>query len=104
MTRAFPFPMRSAGCGRLNRERNRCPGAADRCGSYFVRLQTPDCTRVIWSKDIERPVAKSLTQPQIGDEVVLQRTGREAVTVKRREEDAQELSSPSLSRLTAIAG
>jgi hypothetical protein len=53
--------------------------------SYFVRLKTRDGTREIWGKDIERAVAKSLTQPQIGDEVVLQRTGREAVTVKRQE-------------------
>ena len=53
--------------------------------SYFVRLKTHDGTREIWGKDIERAVAKSLTQPQIGDEVVLQRIGREAVTIKRRE-------------------
>lgn len=57
--------------------------------SYFVRLQTPDGPREIWGKDIERAVAKSLTQPQIGDDVVLQRTGRDAVTVKRQERDAQ---------------
>ena len=30
--------------------------------SYFVRLQTPDGPREIWGKDIERAVAKSLTQ------------------------------------------
>jgi putative DNA primase/helicase len=57
--------------------------------SYFVRLQTPDGQREIWGKDIERAVAKSLTQPQVGDEVVLQRTGRDAVTVSRQERDAQ---------------
>jgi hypothetical protein len=55
--------------------------------SYFVRLQTRDGPREVWGKDIERAVAKSLTQPQIGDEVVLQRTGRDAVTVKRQERD-----------------
>jgi hypothetical protein len=33
-------------------------------------------------------VAKSLTQPQIGDDVVLQRTGRDTVTVKRQERGA----------------
>jgi hypothetical protein len=43
-----------------------------------VRLQTQDGTREIWEKDIERAVARSLTQPQIGDNVVLQRTGRDA--------------------------
>jgi putative DNA primase/helicase len=56
--------------------------------SYFVRLQTHDGPREIWGKDLERAMAKSLTQPQVGDEVVLQRTGRDAVTVKRQERDA----------------
>jgi Large polyvalent protein-associated domain 7 len=51
--------------------------------SYFVRLQTRDGPREIWGKDIERAVTKSLTQPQRGDEVILQRTGRDAVTVQR---------------------
>jgi hypothetical protein len=55
--------------------------------SYFVRLKTREGNREVWGKDIERAVAKSLTQPQIGDEVVLQRTGRDAVTVKRQERD-----------------
>jgi len=57
--------------------------------SYFVRLQTHDGVREIWGKDIERAVTASLTQPQRGDEVVLQRTGRDAVTVQRQEKDAQ---------------
>ena len=66
--------------------------------SYFVRLQTRDGgLREVWGKDIERAVTKSLTQPQIGDEVILQRTGRDAVTVKRQERDAQgELSSKQI--------
>jgi Large polyvalent protein-associated domain 7 len=53
--------------------------------SYFVRLQTKEGTREILGKDIERAVAKSLTQPQVGDPVILQRAGRDAVTVKRQE-------------------
>lgn len=57
--------------------------------SYFVRLQTRDGAREIWGKDIERAVAKSLTQPQIGEEVILQRTGRDTVTVKRVEKDSE---------------
>lgn len=57
--------------------------------SYFVRLQTPLGPREVWGKDIERAVAKSLTQPKVGDEVVLQRTGRDAVTVKRAEKNPQ---------------
>jgi hypothetical protein len=56
--------------------------------SYFVRLRTRDGIREIWGKDIERAVANSLTQPEIGDEVVLVRTGRDLVTVKRPERGA----------------
>jgi hypothetical protein len=52
-----------------------------------VRLQTRDGAREIWGKDIERAVTKSLTQPQRGDEVVLQRTGRDVVTVQRQEKE-----------------
>ena len=50
-----------------------------------MRLRTREGIREIWGKDIERAVAKSLTQPQIGDDVVLVRTGRDLVTVKRPE-------------------
>jgi Large polyvalent protein-associated domain 7 len=57
--------------------------------SYFVRLGIPGGYREVWGKDIERAVAKSLTQPEVGDEVILRRTGRDAVTVKRAEKDAQ---------------
>jgi hypothetical protein len=57
--------------------------------SYFVRLGIPGGYREIWGKDIERAVAKSLTQPEPGDEVILLRTGRDAVTVKRPERDAE---------------
>jgi Large polyvalent protein-associated domain 7 len=53
--------------------------------SYFVRIRTADGPREIWGKDIERALSKSLTQPQVGDEVILQQTGRDAVTVKRLE-------------------
>lgn len=57
--------------------------------SYFVRLGIPGGYREVWGKDIERAVARSLTQPKIGDEVILQRTGRDAVTVKRTERNAE---------------
>jgi Large polyvalent protein-associated domain 7 len=57
--------------------------------SYFVRLQTRDGPREVWGKDIERAVAKSLTQPQVGDEVILERSGRDAVTVQRRARDSE---------------
>jgi len=57
--------------------------------SYFVSLETPEGRREIWGKDLERAVGKSLTQPKIGDEVILQRTGRDSVTVRRPERDAE---------------
>jgi hypothetical protein len=53
--------------------------------SYFVRIQTKEGKREIWGRDLERAMSKSLSQPQIGDEVALQRTAREPVTVKRHE-------------------
>jgi Large polyvalent protein-associated domain 7 len=59
----------------------------DQPSSYFVRLQTPSGPREVWGKDLERAVSASLTRPKIGDEVVLQRTGRDAVTVLRSERD-----------------
>lgn len=55
--------------------------------SYFVSVQTREGRREIWGKDLERAMTKSLTQPQVGDEVVLQKTGRDAVTVTRQERD-----------------
>jgi hypothetical protein len=57
--------------------------------SYFVQLQTPEGRREIWGRDLERAVAQSLTQPHVGDEVILQRLGRQMVTVKRREKDGE---------------
>ena len=57
--------------------------------SYFVRVQTREGNREIWGKDLERAMTKSLTQPQVGDEVLLQKTGRDVVTVKRHERDAE---------------
>ena len=55
----------------------------DQAPSYFVQLQTAAGPREVWGRDLERAVATSLTQPKIGDEVVLQRNGRDPVTVRR---------------------
>lgn len=57
--------------------------------SYFVRIETPTGKREIWGRDLERAMTKSLTQPQIGEEVTVQRTGREPVTVSRQKKDAE---------------
>jgi len=52
--------------------------------SYFVRLETHEGTRTVWGLDLQRALAKSLSQPQIGDEIGLHRTGSDPVTVHRR--------------------
>lgn len=57
--------------------------------SYFVRIETREGRREIWGKDLERAMTQSLTQPQVGDEVVLQKIGRDVVTVQRMDWDPQ---------------
>ena len=56
--------------------------------SYFVRVETREGKREIWGKDLERAMKQSLTQPKVGEEVILQKTGRELVTIKRAERGA----------------
>jgi putative DNA primase/helicase len=55
--------------------------------SYFVRVETAQGKRLIWGADFERSLKHSLSQPQIGDEVVLQHRGTDNVKVTRRERD-----------------
>lgn len=57
--------------------------------SYFVRIKTPEGTRTVWGKDLERAMTHSMTQPAIGEAVGLRRVGAEPVTVRRRERDAE---------------
>jgi len=57
--------------------------------SYFVRIETPQGKHLIWGKDLQRAIEKSLSHVKIGDEVAVQRTGADKVTVKRRERNAQ---------------
>jgi hypothetical protein len=57
--------------------------------SYFVRIGTSEGQRTIWGQDLARAIEQSLTKPQVGAEVAMRRTGSEAVTVKRRERDAE---------------
>jgi len=56
--------------------------------SYFIELKTKEGKRTIWGKDLERAMKQSLTQPQIGDEIAMRRTGADRVTVQRRDRDA----------------
>ena len=53
-----------------------------------MKLLTDRGEWVLWGKDLERAVAKSATQPRIGEIVWARRTGREAVTIVARERDA----------------
>lgn len=55
--------------------------------SYFIELGTSEGKRTIWGKDLERAMKQSLTQPQIGDEIAMRRTGADRVTVQRRDRD-----------------
>jgi Large polyvalent protein-associated domain 7 len=57
--------------------------------SYFIRIETPQGVKAIWGKDLQRAMMKSLTQPQIGDDIAMRRVGADNVTVKRRERDAE---------------
>lgn len=57
--------------------------------SYFVKVLTNRGERILWGKDLERALARSVTQPKIGDQIGAQRVGREAVTVTERKRDAE---------------
>ena len=57
--------------------------------SYFVRIETAQGKRTIWGKDLKRALESSLTSPKIGDEIGLQRTGADNVTVKHRVRDPE---------------
>jgi putative DNA primase/helicase len=57
--------------------------------SYFVRVLTNQGERILWGKDLERALARSVTQPQIGALIGAQRIAREAVTVTERKRDAE---------------
>lgn len=59
--------------------------------SFFVRLQTQHGERVLWGKDLARAIVAATTQPKIGDVVGARRTGREAVTIKARGTQAEQV-------------
>jgi putative DNA primase/helicase len=56
--------------------------------SYFVKVLTNRGERILWGKDLERALARSMTQPKVGDLIGAQRIAREAVTVTDRQRDA----------------
>lgn len=52
--------------------------------SYFIRIQTEEGKRTIWSDDFQRAIKQSLSGVKIGDPVVLQHRGAVPVVVTRQ--------------------
>lgn len=57
--------------------------------SYFIRIETPAGEREIWGVDLHRALQKSLTRPQIGDEIGVRSLRQDVVKVFRPEHDAE---------------
>lgn len=54
--------------------------------SYFLRIQTSRGPKLLWGKDLERAVHDG--KVTTGEEIHVRQAGREAVTVRRKERDA----------------
>jgi len=50
---------------------------ADQAPSYFLKVITNRGTRTLWGKDLERALAQSRTQPKLGSQIGVRRTGYE---------------------------
>ncbi len=50
--------------------------------SFYVQLRTEDGDRTIWGSDLERALAESVSQPHMGDQVVLTQQGTHPVNVR----------------------
>jgi hypothetical protein len=57
--------------------------------SYYMEVLANRGERVLWSTDLKRAVAESVTKPQVGDMVGVRRTYRESVTLREQRADAQ---------------
>lgn len=55
--------------------------------SYYVQILSSRGMETLWGVDLERAIAKSQTQPKIGDMIVARRLGSEVVTVPARDGD-----------------
>ena len=49
--------------------------------SYFLKVMTNRGTRVLWGKDLERALTQSRTQPKIGSQIGVRRTGYETFAI-----------------------
>ena len=59
--------------------------------SYFVKILTDDGERTIWGKGLERALAKSRTQPQVGDAVGIRENNLAPVSFITRTRNAEGL-------------
>jgi hypothetical protein len=57
--------------------------------SYFVTIQTDRGERTLWSRELERALVESRTQPEIGDAVGIRENGIDPVTFITRERNAR---------------
>ena len=55
--------------------------------SYYVKILSSRGMETLWGVDFERAIAKSQTQPKIGDMIGARRLGSEVVTVPARDGD-----------------
>ena len=51
--------------------------------SFYLRLQTSAGEQVLWGRDLERAIGKSLSQVKAGDEVAVRQVGERPVTIRR---------------------
>jgi hypothetical protein len=59
--------------------------------SYFVKILTDDGERTIWSRALERALAKSRTQPQVGDVIGIRENNPAPVSFVMRTRNAEGL-------------
>jgi hypothetical protein len=55
---------------------------AEGAPSFYVRLATASGERTFWGQDLRRALDSARSSPKVGDEVILRREGREAVSVR----------------------
>jgi hypothetical protein len=57
--------------------------------SFYVLLETPDGEKLLWGKDLERALEKSLSKARENQEVVVRQVGAKPVTVRRPVRDEE---------------
>jgi hypothetical protein len=66
--------------------------------SYYATIETPRGTQEVWGVDLERALRESVSQPQVGDEVVLRTAQQVPVTVRTVEtnESGESVEAPKV--------